>query len=190
MRRFEGMSSTTSNWWEKPFSVVVDGAPWAVLTDKVFLIAIKGGNKLPPLSSPGQEEKLIAQMIRLGPKAPKPTDKGRLLEVLVTDDYVSILGFPVDSGRLTRVLSKLKKSSTVSLWDASGPMFSFKCLGLVSGEWKAFVMGNRGKWNDLPIYEFEEAPRDVFDEPDLTSSPEEASSQPAPVEEQPPLPDQ
>lgn len=164
-----------ANWWDKPFSVVVDGEPWAVLTDKVFLVAIQVENKLPPMKSPGQEERLVAQMIRMKPKDPKPTLKKRLEEILKTDDYVSVLGFPVDTERLLRVLAKLKGTETVSLWDATSPTFSFRCLGLVHEKWKAFVMGIKDTWGDLPTYSFEEGPKDVFDELAETSPPAEAS---------------
>jgi hypothetical protein len=168
-----------ADWWEKPFSIEVDGEPWAVLTDKVFLVAIRGPNKLPALKQsvpPDQEDKAIAQMLRMKPKDPKPTSKERLISILETDDYVSILGFPVDTERLLRVLNKLKGTDSVSLWDASGPLFAFKCLGLVSGEkWRAFVMGNKGKWPDLPVYSFEEDPKDVFDELAEASPPEKTS---------------
>ena len=42
------------SWWAKPFSVTVDGEPWAVVTDKkVFLVAIRGPNKLPAMRAFG-----------------------------------------------------------------------------------------------------------------------------------------
>lgn len=166
------------NWWEKPFSVVVDDKPWAILTDKVFLVAIQVENKLPPLKSTGQEERTITTMLRMKLKDPKPTSKKRLEDLLKTDEYVNVLGFPVDTERLLKVLSKLKNTDTVSLWDASGPLFGFKCLGLVhEDKWRAFVMGIKDSWGDLPTYELEapEVPKDVFDELGEASPPSEAS---------------
>lgn len=178
---------------------MVDGQKWAVLTDKAFLIAIRGENKLPPVKA--DEERDILDMIRLQPKATKMTSVARLREFAAQDEFIRLFGFPVDSERLNRVLSKTRKEPEVALWDATGKLFDCRVLGLAIGStWKAFLAGHTGKWADLPIYEFEEDPddaaRELFEQvmgegqPAPVAPIESTASPAAPDEEQFPLPDQ
>jgi hypothetical protein len=160
-----------ADWWSKPFSFESEGKPWAVLTDKVLLIGIQQENTLPKLGAEPEDVRQVQRMLSAQPKAPQVTSIQRLKSFLATDDYATILGVSVDTERLTKILGKLKQSSEVSLWDASSPHFVHKTLGLVAqdGKWKAFLMGVKHTWKDLPSYEFEppvevEPEFDVFTE--------------------------
>jgi hypothetical protein len=155
-----------ADWWEKPFKVEVDGQPWAVLTDRVFLIGIQGGNKLPLLENapPGILEGVL-RMLRMKPEGLRTTPVESLREFLKTDEYAYLLGVPLNTQRLLRVISKTKEPE-IDLWDAS-KFFQTKCLGLVAQpKWRAFLMGVTGLGDvpPVPVYEFEVTPEDLFKE--------------------------
>ena len=147
-----------ADWWEKPFSVEVDGQPWAVLTDKVWLIGIQGPNKLAPLKLPDVEQSVI-RMLQIKEKNPESTSVERLREFLGTDEYAEVLGVPFNTGLLLRVILKVK-TKEIEIWDATSSFFAYKCLGFsVKPKWKAFLMGVRNldvEDAPLPVYEFEE----------------------------------
>jgi hypothetical protein len=160
-----------ADWWAKPFSFESEGKSWAVLTDKVVLIGIQQENKLPKLEADPCDERQVQRMLSAQPKAPQVTNIQRLKSFLATDEYATILDVSLNTVRLIKILGKLKQSSEVSLWDASSPHFVHKTLGLVAqnGKWKAFLMGIKHTWTDLPVYEFEppveaEPEFDVFTE--------------------------
>jgi hypothetical protein len=154
-----------ADWWAKPFSFESEGKSWAVLTDKVVLIGIQQENKLPKLDAEALDVRQIQRMLSATPKNPQVTNALRLKEFLTKDDYASILGVDVDTERLTKILAKLRQSSEVNLWDASAPHFVHKVLGLATqdGKWKAFLMGVKHSWKDLPVYVFEPPPEPEFD---------------------------
>jgi len=160
-----------ADWWAKPFSFESEGQPWAVLTDKVVLIGIQQESTLPKLEAEPEDVRQIQRMLSAQPKAAQVTSSQRLRSFLATDSHATILGVSVSTERLLKILGKLKQSSEVSLWDASSPHFVHKTLGLVAqnGKWKAFLMGIKHTWTDLPVYEFEppveaEPEFDVFTE--------------------------
>lgn len=160
-----------NDWWAKPFSFEFEGQPWAILTDKVVLIALQQESSLPKLDADQEDVRQIQRMLSIQPKTPpQVTGVQRLKNFLATDDYATILGIPVGTVRLIKALTKLKQPE-VGLWDASSPFLVHTTLGLVAqgGKWKAFLMGVKNSWTDLPVYEFEppvepEPEFDVFTE--------------------------
>ena len=144
------------DWWIKPFSFESEGKPWAVLTDKVCLIGMQQESTLPELEGAEScDMQQIQRMLSAQPKnPPQITEVRRLKDFLTQDDFATILGVSVNSVRLTKILAKLREPQ-VGLWDASGPHFVHKTLGLVTptGRFKAYLMGIRHTWTDLPVYE-------------------------------------
>jgi hypothetical protein len=154
------------DWWDKPFSYDLEGKPWAVLTDKVLLIGIQQENKLPKLDGGDWfVADVIQKLLSAPPKNLRTTSVSKLKDFCTTDDYGTILEFSVDLQRLTKILNKLKGASEVNLWDASASHLAYKTLGLEAqnGKWKAFLMGFKHQWTDVPVYEFEPPPEPEFD---------------------------
>jgi len=155
-----------AEWWDKPFKAEVDGQTWAVLTDRVFLIGIQGGNKLPLLENvPPSILEGVLRMLRMKPEGLRTTSVERLREFLKTDEYAYLLDIPLNTQWLLRIISKTKEPE-IDLWDASN-LFETQCLGLVvQPKWRAFLMGVTGLVDvpPVPVYEFEATPEDLFKE--------------------------
>lgn len=153
-----------ANWWDGPFSTEVDGHPWAVLTNKVFLIGIRGPNKLAPLVNEPANLAVVHAILRLQPVNVRTANLAHVQAFATGHPYVNILGVDVNTEFLLKSLSKVRKSKEVGLWEVKHSLFAWKCLGITaSPDWRAVVMGVKGLEDDpAPVYEFEQVTLEKF----------------------------
>jgi len=142
----------SSEWWFEPFSIEVDGKPWAVKTDKVYLIGIQGESKLPTCQAPDETMADIQRILRLEPKKPQVASVESLREFLTgKEELVLVERVPLKAQLLLRIIEKVKKPE-VSFWNAS-KQFHSGCLGLeAQPKLKAFLMGLVDVEGDPPAY--------------------------------------
>lgn len=151
--RLEKFVGRGDPWVTQPFSVVTpDGTPWAVATDRSWLVAVKGDSSYPRGVIPGRPLFVILGLLQKVPEKPTLVDLQSLRSFAgeyedkpwsEADPSGYILEVPVSLSRMAYLLRELP-GENVQLWktllETREPCLVFES----SGECKIFLMGLSG----------------------------------------------
>ena len=149
MPNLSTFSGNTKPEYRKPFTLVdSQGDPWAIATDEVWLLAVKGLNKGSRFRGQAEALTAILQLLKLSSdkslQFEKPILEGNL------EGLVSVLGVVVDLKRFGTLVRELP-DRPVTIWNATedlkAPGLMFTCSNCL-----AVLMGHEGDSKDISEY--------------------------------------
>lgn len=124
----------------KPFTLVdPQGVPWALATDRIWLVAVKDKNTAPRFKGASQALFVLLKLIQCEPSDPTEVNATETASRLTDEGLTSVLGIVVAKKRLRDLLLSCTES-TVKIWDATH-VLGLPGLGLTVAGWRAYLMG-------------------------------------------------
>lgn len=143
----------------KPFTVVdPQGISWALATDRIWFVAVKGQNTAPRFKGASQALFVLLKLLQCEPSDSTEVNTRETAGRLTEEGLTSVLGIVVAKKRLRDLLLACTEG-TVKVWDATH-VLGLPGLGLTVAGWRAYLMGFEAA-EDVP--EFDLIEPNLFD---------------------------
>lgn len=164
----------SERWIAKPFTVVdIRDQVWNVVTDRAWLVAIRGRGVYPRWSGDMAQLNIVLTFIQSARVEPRIVKTDVLRSWAASGEVGSVMGVTLDLKKLGKLLD-LIPMPYIQMWDARSVTRQDPCLGIATAmDIKAFLMGRTSDGSTPIVFDTMRFTREPQpDKPDKPPPPE------------------